>query len=185
MTDVLVVDGGPVGVSMGLLCAHRGLSVVIVERATEVYDLPRAIVMDDEIQRVFQGVGLMDRPAAVTTPLKGAEFLAADGTQIIGLEIPAHVRPNGHPLTVCYYQPELEALLRAAAVEAGARLLLGQTVEHVDDHEAAVTAELIGPAGEVTVLMPAGWWQPTVRRDTHGNALDFASTTSASTRTGW
>jgi 3-(3-hydroxy-phenyl)propionate hydroxylase len=137
---------------MALLCAHRGMSVTVVEKAAEVYDLPRAIVMDDEIQRVFQGVGMMDRLAAITTPLKGAEFLAADGTRVIGLEIPAHVRPNGHPLTVCYYQPELEALLRTAAVEAGVRLLLGHTVEQVDEERGGVTAGVVGPDGAVTML---------------------------------
>ncbi|MUH51459.1 MAG: hypothetical protein F2789_09640, partial [Actinobacteria bacterium] len=132
--DVVVVGGGPVGVTMGLLCAQRGLSTMVVERAIEVYDLPRAIVMDDEIQRVLQGAGLSDLLGRITSPLLGAEFVGVDGTRIIGIDIPPDLMsPLGHPFTVCYYQPELEALLRSAAVDNGVDLRLGVQVDEVRD----------------------------------------------------
>ena len=86
--DVIVVGGGPVGVTTALLLAQRGFSVRVLERAPEVYDLPRAIVMDDEIQRVFQDAGLGDELDAITTPLLGAEFVRPDGERIIGVELP-------------------------------------------------------------------------------------------------
>jgi hypothetical protein len=80
-----------------LLLAQRGFSVRVFERATEVYDLPRAIVMDDEIQRVFQNAGLLDELRAITTPLRGAEFVRPDGERIIGIEIPEDADwPLGH-----------------------------------------------------------------------------------------
>jgi len=60
--DVVIVGGGPVGVMTAILLARRGFGVRVLEREPEVYDLPRAIVMDDEIQRVLQGAGLQ-RPA--------------------------------------------------------------------------------------------------------------------------
>ena len=69
--DVLVVGGGPVGVTTALLAAHRGLRARVLERATDVYQLPRAVVMDDEIQRVVQGIGLSAGLAAITTPAPG------------------------------------------------------------------------------------------------------------------
>ena len=67
--SLIVVGGGPVGVMTAILLAGRGFTVRVLERAPEVYDLPRAIVMDDEIQRVFQGAGLIDGLRAITTPL--------------------------------------------------------------------------------------------------------------------
>ena len=136
--DVVIVGGGPVGVMTGLLLARRGFAVRVLERDLEVYDLPRAIVMDDEIQRVFQGAGIIEGLRAITTPLKGAEFVKPNGERIIGVEIPADASFSlGHHPTVTYYQPELEAFLRDAAITAGVDLRLGieaTAVEQDGDH---------------------------------------------------
>ncbi|MEZ5226594.1 MAG: hypothetical protein R2710_07955 [Acidimicrobiales bacterium] len=70
--------------------------VRLLERAPEVYDL-RAIVMDDEIQRVFQKVGLDAGLAEITTPLAGAEFVTTEGERIIQLRLPpTGTFPYGH-----------------------------------------------------------------------------------------
>jgi 3-(3-hydroxy-phenyl)propionate hydroxylase len=131
--DVIVVGGGPVGVTTALLLAQRDFSVRVLERAPEVYDLPRAIVMDDEIQRVFQNAGLLDELRAITSPLRGAEFVRPDGERIIGAELPEDADwPLGLHPTVTYYQPELEAFLREAAVRDGVELRLGVDVSSVE-----------------------------------------------------
>ena len=139
--DVIVVGGGPVGVMTALLLAQRDFSVRVLERAPEVYDLPRAIVMDDEIQRVFQNAGLLDGLRAITTPLRGAEFVRPDGERIIGAELPEDADwPLGLHPTVTYYQPELEAFLRDAAVRHGVDLRLGVEVSSVDQDADGVSA---------------------------------------------
>lgn len=141
--DVVIVGGGPVGVTAALLLTQRGFTTRVLERASEVYDLPRAIVMDDEIQRVFQNAGLAEGLRAITTPLRGAEFIRPDGERIIGVELPSDVEyPLGHPPTVAYYQPELEAFIRSAAVDAGVDLRLGvevSTTEQGDDFVSVTT----------------------------------------------
>jgi len=138
--DVIVVGGGPVGVTTALLLAQRGFSVRVLERAPEVYDLPRAIVMDDEIQRVFQNAGLLDELLAITTPLRGAEFVRPDGEQIIGADLPLDAPwPLGLHPTITYYQPELEAFLRRAAQRNGVQLQLGVEVTSVEPESDSVT----------------------------------------------
>ncbi len=137
--DVVVVGGGPVGVTTAILLAQRGFSVRVLERSADVYDLPRAIGMDDEIQRVFQGAGLIDGLRAITTPMVGAEFVRPDGARIVGVEMPADADwPLGHHPTVAYYQPMFEAFLRDAALAAGVELWLGHDAGPVWHHTATV-----------------------------------------------
>ena len=147
--DVVVVGGGPVGVMTGLLLAQRGLSVRVLERATEIYDLPRAIVMDDEIQRVFQHAGLLDGLREITTPILGAEFVTPQGEQLIGIELPVDLEwPLGLHPTVSYYQPQLEAFLRESARAAGVDLRLGVEVGEASQDEHSVTVQATTPTGD-------------------------------------
>jgi 3-(3-hydroxy-phenyl)propionate hydroxylase len=132
-TDVLVVGAGPVGVAMGLFGAFHGLRVEAYDSNVEVYPLPRAIVMDDEVQRLFSAIGLGKELVALTTPMKGAEFVSASRERIIGIDLPDGVDwPLGHCPVVSFHQPSLEAMLRDAALRAGVDLHLGTTVVDID-----------------------------------------------------
>ncbi len=142
--DVIVVGCGPVGVMASLRAAQRGLSVVAVDRDLEIYPLPRAIGMDDEIQRLFQNAGQSDQLSDCSTPMGGAEFLDADGNRVIGMELPPdHRGPSGHYPIVSFDQPSVERFLRAAAVETGVEMRLGAEVTAVTgdqpDTDATVT----------------------------------------------
>lgn len=150
--DIIVVGGGPVGVTAALLLAQRGFRVRVIERSTEIYDLPRAIGMDDEIQRVFQNAGLGDELRAITTPMIGAEFVRPDGERIVGVEMPPGAPwPLGHHPNVAYYQPTLESFLRRSASDAGVELLLGFTVGEVRQDNDGVDVDVTGPDGSTEV----------------------------------
>jgi len=57
------------------------------------------------------------------------------------MELPPDVEyPLGHPPTVAYYQPELEAFVRSAAVDAGVDLRLGIEVSTTDQDDDGVSA---------------------------------------------
>lgn len=152
--DVIVVGCGPVGVMTALRCTQRGLRVIAVDQSTEVYPLPRAIGMDDEIQRLFASAGLLDELRANSTPLLGAEFVDADGERVVGFDLePGSVGPLGHPRSVMFDQPGIERALRRAAVDAGVELQLGWKADSFDIGHDAVR---IG-SSETGDLLEARW----------------------------
>ena len=151
--DVVVVGGGPVGVATALFAARRGLTAVVAERETAVYNRARAIGMDDEVQRIFQSYGLIDDVRAITTPIVGADFVTADGEKIIGIDMPVGGSwPLGHHPTVAYFQPQLEGLLRDAAAAAGVDIRLGVEVESIAQRDGEVVTTVRSPNGVESAL---------------------------------
>jgi len=130
--DVAIVGAGPVGSLLAVLLQDFGMSSVLVERDLQPYQLPRAIVMDEEIQRVFHQHGMGAWIARTTTPLKGADFVSPTGDRILGIDIPS-VGPLGLAPVVCHYQPDLDAFVQAEAERRGSTILRGRTAATLDD----------------------------------------------------
>lgn len=112
--DLAIVGLGPVGAVAAHLAGVHGLSVLAFDREPDVYELPRAAVIDDEVQRILATAGVLDavRPHAVLQ--RGAEFVDSGGRRIMGLEIPDGLRtPNGHPPLLGINQPGFERAVRS------------------------------------------------------------------------
>lgn len=111
--DLLIAGMGPVGAVAANIAGAAGLKVIVIERDEEPYRLPRAIVFDAEIMRVFASIGLADEIAAVTRPLGGSVYIGTDHQPIRTFR--AH--PRAHALawypSNLFYQPQLEGILRA------------------------------------------------------------------------
>ena len=131
--DVVILGGGPVGLTLACLLNSMGVSNTVVERDPQPYRLPRAIVMDDEIQRALHDLGLGGWLEENTGLLERADFLGPDGAVVTGADIPA-VGLQGVPPVVVHYQPELDTMLRAHATATGSRTLWGRTVSSMTDH---------------------------------------------------
>jgi 3-(3-hydroxy-phenyl)propionate hydroxylase len=59
-SDVVIVGGGPVGLTLANLLGQHGLRVLVLERERQLPDLPRAVALDDECLRIWQQCGLID-----------------------------------------------------------------------------------------------------------------------------
>ena len=68
-TDVAIVGYGPVGKTLALLLAKKGWKVEVFEKFPQPYPLPRAIVFDDEVARIFQSATEIDPLMAITEPI--------------------------------------------------------------------------------------------------------------------
>ena len=132
MVDVVIIGGGPVGCLLAVLLNDMGVSNTVIERDLQPYMLPRAAVMDDEIQRVFHDHGMGLWLEANTTTLTRADFVGPDGSVVIGTDLP-ELGLQGVPPVVCHYQPELDTMLRARCEAGGTRALWGRTVTDLVD----------------------------------------------------
>ena len=56
--DIVIVGLGPTGGTLANLLAMNNVSVLILEKEENIYNLPRAVHFDDEIMRVFQTIGI-------------------------------------------------------------------------------------------------------------------------------
>jgi 3-(3-hydroxy-phenyl)propionate hydroxylase len=147
--DVLIIGAGPVGSAAANLAAARGLRCLLVDRATSVFPLPRAIHFDADVMRIFQSAGLAERIEPLTRRTSGGVHLGVDGEPIRVFRVDPGVGDLGWHPHYMFFQPELDALLREAAGDrAGVDVLLGWAADAVDQTDSEVRIRLSGPAGE-------------------------------------
>ena len=110
--DVVVVGLGPVGAVAANLAGQAGLDVIVIDRELAPFALPRAIVFDAEIMRVFASIGLAKEIDAITRPLGGSVYLGADHDTIRTFRSPGAAHPHAWAPSNLFYQPRLEQAIR-------------------------------------------------------------------------
>lgn len=112
--DISIVGSGPVGATLANLIADFGHSVAIIEKEMEVYRMPRAVHIDDEVLRIFQAVGILNDLKESITPFKKMQFVSATGKILMEVKSKEGHAPYGHSPANWFFQPDLERQLRAA-----------------------------------------------------------------------
>ena len=113
MFDVAIIGCGPVGALAACLLGRAGLKVVVLEKELAHYPLPRAVHLDHEIMRLFQSAGVIDKVLPDMVDTDGHLHVGAAGQAIRYMGTVGLPRPFGWSNDWFFYQPELEAHLRA------------------------------------------------------------------------
>ncbi len=109
--NVIVVGAGPVGCTVALLLADRGIPVTVIERYPQPHPLPRAVHLDDEVARILHRVGVSDAFLAGSRPASGLRLLDARHRVMAEFGRDTDATDNGFPGANMFHQPDLEALL--------------------------------------------------------------------------
>jgi len=109
---VVIVGAGPVGVSAAILLAQHGVDALVVERWDDIYPLPRAVHLDDEVYRVLADLGVAEEFARITMPTLGLRLIDDKRRTMAEFERSDPLGPHGYPPANMFDQPDLERILR-------------------------------------------------------------------------
>ena len=148
-TAVLIVGAGPVGLSLAHVLGRAGVSCRVLEREAELSDEPRAVGIDPESLRTFQGLDLLDALAddilfGVTGRYENGEgellFELSDGSN----------GPVGYPYLSSFHQPGLvRVLARELNRYDSVDLCFQQSLEGFSQDAQGVSAQVRDAQGEL------------------------------------
>ncbi len=108
-TQVLIIGGGPTGLTLANLLGGDGINTVLVERNPDCVPEPRAIGIDGESLRTLQACGLVDTVLPTINEGFVAEYVNGIGEFLFSID--THPRPYGFCLQNSFDQPTLERQL--------------------------------------------------------------------------
>ena len=110
--DVVIIGYGPVGAMLANLLGLQGISTLVLERAAEIYDLPRAVHFDDEVMRLLQTVDLAQAMQSFVHVSPGMKFVDDAGRLLLDWPRSQDVGRQGWHSSYRFHQPDLERVLR-------------------------------------------------------------------------
>ncbi|MFF3376412.1 FAD-dependent monooxygenase [Streptomyces sp. NPDC002680] len=146
--DVLIVGGGPVGLTARALLERWGVRALLVEKRVELSPFPRSRLVNVRSMEIFRQLGLADTIAAgafaaeygrirFRDTLLGHDFASA---AMIGVNAPV---PESPAIGVVTSQDRLEPTLLEAADEADAQVRFGAEVVGLVEEGDGVTVRLV------------------------------------------
>ncbi|MFA6576964.1 MAG: FAD-dependent monooxygenase, partial [Nocardioides sp.] len=94
---VVIVGAGPAGVIAATLLGQYGVGCLVLDRWDGVYPQPRAVHLDDEINRVLDRIGLAAKFAAVSRPAAGLRLVDRNHRVLGEFDRAGEMGRHGHP----------------------------------------------------------------------------------------
>ncbi|NUT33853.1 MAG: FAD-binding monooxygenase, partial [Hamadaea sp.] len=147
--DVVIVGAGPTGLMLAAELRLAGVRPLVLERAPQLRDVPKANGLGGQILRLLAYRGVLETfQAAAAGPHPAPRYpFGGVHLDLTGLDDP--------PLEALQLpQPRLERLLDDRARELGADVRRGHEVVAASQDDSAVTVEVQGPDGTYEVRTP-------------------------------
>ena len=145
--DVLVVGGGPVGLSTAIGLRRLGVSCIVIERHDSTLDFPRGRGVTVRTMEIFRQWGLEDDVAAAGLP-RGESLYVFAGDSLIAADFTRTGLPPGNDEAfsptrrlICDQQA-MEVVLRRAAVDLGADVRFGTSCDRWSADDDGVVGQL-------------------------------------------
>jgi 3-(3-hydroxy-phenyl)propionate hydroxylase len=150
--DVLIIGGGPTGVTLAILLAQRGTRVIVAEKEADIYPLPRAAHLDHEAMRILQAAGVAEEVMETSRHITRYDFLNAKGEILLRFEGSGDIGPGGWPAANMIHQPSVEAALRTAlSGYSNAELHNSWELQSFSEDRDGVSALIATPDGERSI----------------------------------
>ena len=133
---VVVVGGGPTGLTVANLLGAYGIDTLLVERNETTVQEPRAVSIDDESLRTMQAIGAVDAVIDGVVAGYGSEYLTPSRKPFLKVERNA------------FRQPILEAQIRKH-LEAfpSVHSMFGWSMDALTQSETDITLTLVDARG--------------------------------------
>ncbi|NGO46496.1 bifunctional 3-(3-hydroxy-phenyl)propionate/3-hydroxycinnamic acid hydroxylase [Streptomyces ureilyticus] len=146
-TQVAVVGAGPVGATVANYLGLYGVRTLLIDRSEGIVDYPRAVGMDDECLRSFQGIGLADEMLADMIQNVPLRMFAANGVCLA--DIRPETKEYGWPRRNIFMQQLAERTLRVGLQRyPHVRPLLGHELVRVEQDGTEARLHVRGPQGD-------------------------------------
>lgn len=166
-TQVVVVGAGPCGVTIANYLGQYGVRTVLLDRAPDILDHPRAVGADDETLRSWQAVGLAEEVLADMVQNVPARYFSSTGRRFA--QVRPAAQPFGWPRRNIFLQPLTEASLRRGLARfPSVDMRLGWDVEAFEQDGQGVRVRASAPDGPAEIacdyLVGADGGRSTVRK---------------------
>ncbi|MGW4033190.1 bifunctional 3-(3-hydroxy-phenyl)propionate/3-hydroxycinnamic acid hydroxylase MhpA [Streptomyces sp. NPDC004838] len=155
--EVAIIGFGPVGMVLAGLLGRRGVRVLVVEKSTEVYPLPRAAHIDHTGLRTLQELGCLDELLPRMLPNRGLTLVDASLRSLV--QVPGDQGSvSGLPASMYFYQPEFDRTLdRVVSAMESVEVRRGLEMVSLEQGPDGVTVRCVDRATGATVQLGADW----------------------------
>ena len=141
--DIAIVGYGPVGAAAASMFGKKGFNTVVIEPKKDIWDIPRAVHFDGQVQRVYQSMGISSEVEKIIDIMTGITFLNHKGNKIVSLNMNNAPRKNSYHEDVMFDQPKFERILRNHAEKnKNIDFKIGSYVSKLDPRESGNLLEI-------------------------------------------